>query len=311
MNYRRLLYFLAVVEAGTITSAAATLHVAQPGLSRQLKTLEREMRMTLFEPRGNRLALTPAGRAFVPLARRLIAETRTMEDAVEVLRSGRVSQLVVAATPASIRGFLAGFIATTGPADPPLLTRQASHFHLDEELLDEADLIVSPAARAAGFEAVDLGGSPLKAYVAPGHAWARAGRTEVDLAELCGSRIFAHSRSSVSRAVLENALGQRRLVPARLTECDDGPTVEALAVAGHGIGVSTDLPRLGAHGLRITGDRSSTREGSDGDVLQVPLHVAWLPGHFAADLIESMALRLRDYLAGQPDAVIPPPRPMG
>ncbi|MFD4858509.1 LysR family transcriptional regulator [Streptomyces atratus] len=48
MNYRRLLYFLAVVEAGTITSAAATLHVAQLGLSRQLKTLERELRMTLF-----------------------------------------------------------------------------------------------------------------------------------------------------------------------------------------------------------------------------------------------------------------------
>ncbi|MFB7191575.1 LysR family transcriptional regulator [Streptomyces sp. NPDC056178] len=309
MNYRRLLYFLAVVEAGTITSAAAGLHVAQPGLSRQLKTLEREMRMTLFEPHGNRLALTPAGRAFVPLARRLMAETRTMEEAVEALRSGRVSQLVVAATPASIRGFLAGFIATTGPEDPPLLTRQASHFRLDEELLDEADLIVSPAAKAAGFETVDLGGMPLRAFVAPGHAWARAGRTEVDLAELCDSRIFAHSRSSVSRAVLENALGQRRLVPARLTECDDGPTVEALAVAGHGIGVSTDLPRLGGYGLRIKGGGPSASGASGTDVLQVPLHVAWLPGHFATDLIRSMALRLRDYLAGQPDSLAPPERP--
>ncbi|MFJ1614124.1 LysR family transcriptional regulator [Streptomyces sp. NPDC088249] len=64
MNCRRLL-FLAVTEAGTVT-AAATLHVAQPGLSRQLKTLEREVRMTLFEPRGNRLVLTPSGRAFAP-----------------------------------------------------------------------------------------------------------------------------------------------------------------------------------------------------------------------------------------------------
>ncbi|MFF3125855.1 LysR family transcriptional regulator [Streptomyces sp. NPDC057908] len=305
MNYRRLLYFLAVVEAGTITSAAATLHVAQPGLSRQLKTLEREVRMTLFEPRGNRLVLTASGRAFVPLARRVIAETRQMEAAVEGLRSGRVAQLTVAATAATIRGFLAPFIATTGPDDPPLITRQAGHFALNDELLDEADFIVSPTPMVEGFETVDLGGTALKAHVAPDHPWAEEGRTEVGLAEICGDRLFAHSRSSVSRAVLDTALGAAHLAPERLTECEDGPTVEALAVAGHGIGVSTDLPRYGAHALWITAEGAGRRE-----VLQVPLHVAWLPGHFAADTIRATAVRLRDFLVGQGDAVIPaPPRP--
>ncbi|MFJ1549711.1 LysR family transcriptional regulator [Streptomyces sp. NPDC088246] len=305
MNYRRLLYFLAVVEAGTITSAAATLHVAQPGLSRQLKTLEREVRMTLFEPRGNRLVLTASGRAFVPLARRVIAETRQMEAAVEGLRSGRVAQLTVAATAATIRGFLAPFIATTGPDDPPLITRQAGHFALNDELLDEADFIVSPTPMVEGFETVDLGGTALKAHVAPDHPWAEEGRTEIGLAEICGDRLFAHSRSSVSRAVLDTALGAAHLAPERLTECEDGPTVEALAVAGHGIGVSTDLPRYGAHALWITVEGAGRRE-----VLQVPLHVAWLPGHFAADTIRATAVRLRDFLVGQGDAVIPaPPRP--
>lgn len=303
MNYRRLLYFLAVVEAGTVTSAAATLHVAQPGLSRQLRTLEREIRMTLFEQHGNRLALTPAGRAFVPLARRLIAETRTTEEAVEGLRAGRVAELTVAATAATVRGVLAPFIAATGSEVPPLITRQAGHFALNDTLLDEADLIVSPAPRADGLDTVDLGGSPLRAHVAPTHAWAREGRTEVALAELCDVRLFVHSRSSVSRAVLDNALGAARLVPRRLTECDDGPTVEALAVAGHGIGVSTDLPRYGAYALRVT----AGVPGGGGEVLQVPLHVAWLPGHFAAGTIRATALRLRDYLVGLGDAVIPAP----
>ena len=49
---------IAPQAAGTVTAAAEQLHVAQPALSRQIKTLERELKLTLFEPQGSRLALT-------------------------------------------------------------------------------------------------------------------------------------------------------------------------------------------------------------------------------------------------------------
>ena len=104
MNLRRLQYFLAVVDAGTVTAAAERIHIAQPALSRQIKTLENELKLRLFEAQGNKLALTPAGRAFIPAARRLMLETQSLEDAADALRTGRVATLVAAATAASVRG---------------------------------------------------------------------------------------------------------------------------------------------------------------------------------------------------------------
>ena len=53
MDIRTMQYYLAVIREGTISAAAESLHVAQPSLSRQMKDLEAELGVTLFE-RGNR-----------------------------------------------------------------------------------------------------------------------------------------------------------------------------------------------------------------------------------------------------------------
>src|SRR5699024_3967489 len=144
MNLRRLQYFINVVDCGTVTAAAEKLHIAQPALSRQLKTLERELRLELFETRGNRLMLTSSGRAFVPMARKLIVQARDLTKSVEVLRTGMVHRLSCAATAASLRGFLAHFIANLGPDEPTIVAREAGHFGLEYELDDDLDFIITP-----------------------------------------------------------------------------------------------------------------------------------------------------------------------
>lgn len=297
MDYGRMVHFLTVVDLGTVTAAAAALHLTQPALSRQLKALERDLGLQLFELHGNRLELTAAGRSFVPLARDLVARTRGVREAVDILKSGRVAQLVLAATSASVRSFVAPFIATTTTDDPVLLTRTASHFELDITLHQDADLIVSPAPRAEGLSSVDLGDSPLKAYVAPSHRWAERDQQSVGLTELCGEHLLVHSRASVSRGVLDTALGRSRLSPAQMTECDDGPTIQALAVSGHGVAITTELPRFEARPLPVVDE--------DGALLSVPLHVAWLPDHVAADTIAELGLRLRSFLRGQNGHIAP------
>ena len=75
-----------------------------------------------------------------------------------------------------------------------------------------------------------------------------------------------------------------------MTECDDGQTILALAAAGRGVGFSTDRPRFGAHPIVLLDDAEA---GGHGRALGLPLHVAWLPGHFAEDIIESLARRIR------------------
>lgn len=72
MELRTLRYFLAVTQEGTITKAAATTHVSQPALSRQIAELERELGCSLFARAGKRLALTEAGRHFAERAREVI-----------------------------------------------------------------------------------------------------------------------------------------------------------------------------------------------------------------------------------------------
>src|SRR5574340_446952 len=297
MNYRRLEAFLAVVDTGTVTAAAAELRIAQPALSRQLQALERGLRLALFEPKGNRLVLTAAGRAFAVMARDLVTQTRNVEKAVRGLSGGGVGSLVVAATAASINGFLAPFIATTTAPDPLLITRAVSHFGIYDTLREGADFVVSPAPQRQDLTRHNLGGVAVKAYVAPDHPWARSGRTTVGLADLVTEPLILPSTASVSRVELDVALGRAGLALDLFHECDDGHTAQALAAAGHGVGVVTDTPRYGTVGLPVVDDTGRT--------LAVPLHVAWDPRHYAADAIADLARRLSDFRREQ--AVITPP----
>ena len=88
MNLRQLRYFVAIVEAGTMTRAAERCHVAQPSLSQQIAKLERALGVTLFDRLARGVALTPAGKALLPRARRLLADAeeirvRIAEDVAE------------------------------------------------------------------------------------------------------------------------------------------------------------------------------------------------------------------------------------
>jgi DNA-binding transcriptional LysR family regulator len=77
-------YFVAVAEELSFTRAAARLFVSQPALSKQIRQLETLLRAELFTRGHRQVALTAAGSALLPRARRLIAE---WEGAVEEVRS--------------------------------------------------------------------------------------------------------------------------------------------------------------------------------------------------------------------------------
>jgi LysR family transcriptional regulator, benzoate and cis,cis-muconate-responsive activator of ben and cat genes len=88
VDLRQLRYFLTVAEEGRFSSAARRLHIAAPSLSQQIRALERDLRVTLFDrtPRG--AELTPAGRVLSERARVILAE---VDRAREDVRSAGVS----------------------------------------------------------------------------------------------------------------------------------------------------------------------------------------------------------------------------
>lgn len=93
MELRHLRYFVAVAETLSFTKAAAQLRLAQPSLTRQVRNLEAEINVRLFDRVNNRVALTEGGRLLLFEARKLLAMCAATVDAVQRRSRGETSQL--------------------------------------------------------------------------------------------------------------------------------------------------------------------------------------------------------------------------
>ncbi|MBS4171762.1 LysR family transcriptional regulator [Bacillus sp. FJAT-49736] len=83
MDIKQLRYFSTIVQEGQITRAAKKLHMAQPPLSHQLKLLEEELGVTLFERNGRKLELTQPGEILYKHAQNLLKQ---LEETIEEVR---------------------------------------------------------------------------------------------------------------------------------------------------------------------------------------------------------------------------------
>src|SRR5881409_2594649 len=85
VELRHIRYFVAVAEAENVLRAATQkLHVSQPAVSRQIRDLEDELRVQLFERTGKAVNLTDAGRLFLKEARMVLERT---DDALQNVRA--------------------------------------------------------------------------------------------------------------------------------------------------------------------------------------------------------------------------------
>ncbi|HEV7790216.1 MAG TPA: LysR family transcriptional regulator [Pseudonocardia sp.] len=114
MELRQVEHFLAVVEHGSFTAAARATRIVQSALSTSIRNLERELGTALFERTTRRVTVSQAGQAFLPRARRVVAESTAAVEAVRAvagLHRGRVA---------------IGMIQWLGPVDLPA---ELSTFH--------------------------------------------------------------------------------------------------------------------------------------------------------------------------------------
>jgi DNA-binding transcriptional LysR family regulator len=100
MDLRHLRYFVAVAEELHFGRAAARVHVAQPSLSRQIRDLEDEMGLRLFERDRRRVALTAAGGVFLDEVKRLLEQLERAVDAARRTARGERGTLRIAYVPA-------------------------------------------------------------------------------------------------------------------------------------------------------------------------------------------------------------------
>src|SRR5437764_12400737 len=99
MELRHLRYFIAVAEEQNVTRAAARLHVSQPPLSRQIRNLEDELGVAVFEHGAKAVRLTEAGRVFLTEARAVVQRADEAVQMVKAFASGQRGEIHVAYAP--------------------------------------------------------------------------------------------------------------------------------------------------------------------------------------------------------------------
>ncbi len=96
-NLDRLIAFMNVVEAGSVTRAAEHLFLTEPGISRHIKVLESELRVKLLDRRQNGMAPTEAGRLLYDYAKKLTKLLDELEATFAELRAAQVGSLTIGA----------------------------------------------------------------------------------------------------------------------------------------------------------------------------------------------------------------------
>ncbi len=240
MELRQLAYFVAVVDRAGFTAAAAELHVAQPGVSAQVRQLERELGVALFDRSGRRVRLTAAGAAVLPYARAALAAAdaaRLAADELAGLVRGRVAVgMVVACTAVGVLELLSGFrrrhpgieVSLTEASSDDLVER------LREGSLDLAWVAVGPQD-PPGLTLQVLADEAIVAAVAPGDPL--AGRDRLEVGELAGRPLVCLPAGSAVRACLAAACRAAGLVPQVALEASDPRMVAQLAARGLGVGI--------------------------------------------------------------------------
>lgn len=198
MDLRRLRYLVTVAEEGHITRAAERLGIQQPPLTRQIRALEEELGVRLFErlPRGMRL--TDAGRAVVEEAQALLERAARLPDLAARAARGERGRLAVGYTSSGafhpfvaqqIRAFRAagpGVVLALAEDGTPELVRG-----LEEERLDAA-FVRSGGTHGADLLVEPLLEEPMVAAVPTGHPMARL--KGVELAALADETFVFYRR---------------------------------------------------------------------------------------------------------------------
>lgn len=243
MELRQLQYLVDVVEEGSFTKAAARAHVAQPGVSAQIRRLERELGHVLLDRSGGAVRPTDAGAALLPHARaalHAVTDLRQAADALAGLVRGHLTLGMVASisTPrVDLPGLLAGF-HRKHPGIEITLTEAPSDQLLGSLRVGELDFAVvglGPKPIVSGIETRVLAAEPLAVAVSPGHPL--AGRGAVTFAALHDHALISLPPGTGLRSHIDAAFAGLGLRPRIAFEAGDPRLLLRLAVQGLGAAV--------------------------------------------------------------------------
>jgi DNA-binding transcriptional LysR family regulator len=242
MELRHLRYFVAIAEERSFTRAAERLWVAQPGLSSQIRRLEAELGVRLFDRHTRGVDLTPAGELFLERARVTLVAADDARSTARDLEAGLVGTVRVGLpteAPAALSWSLLAAFGRHRP-DVEVTVFESYSGALLRDLRDgRLDAVVAPTAfGSAEWRSVRLGSEAWAVLVGRGHRLWQPGRVEA--CELSGESIVVTGHrdgAGYDRVVAEMLTGLG--VTPVLVRGGPGPALLAPVAAGEALAVKT------------------------------------------------------------------------
>jgi len=240
VELRQLVYFDSVVRHGGFTRAAEHLHVAQPGISAQIRQLEAELGVALLARTTRQVRLTDAGERFLTRTRRILDELDAgradMADLTGAL-TGRVRiGTVEALDPFDLPGALAAFHDRHPGVEVILRPSPVGQQLLDDLDAYEIDLALGPTPTGLPdrFATLPLFSEELLIITGPDHQLAH--RQDVTFGELQRERFVSFPPGTGLRRILDTAASPADFAPR--VPYESTSLIQIRDLVSHGLGIA-------------------------------------------------------------------------
>lgn len=246
VNFQQLRSVRETVRQGfNLTEVAKVLHTSQPGVSRQIRELEDELGITIFERAGKRLTgLTPPGVSVMPIVERLLQEAANLQRAGDDFARAGEGALTIAATHSQARYALPGAVRDFRERHPQvqLHLHQGTPQQVAQMLLaGEADIGIATEALAQFPQLLAL---PCYRWthtivVPPGHALAEeaAAGQGLTLQRLAQFPLITYEAGYTGRSHIDDAFGRAGLSPDIVLVAMDADVIKTYVELGMGVGI--------------------------------------------------------------------------
>jgi LysR family cyn operon transcriptional activator len=295
MELRHLRYFVAVAEAGSVLRAAAHLGLTQPALSRQIRDLEAELGVRLFDRVGRRIQITGEGVDLLRRSRDLLVGAEALTDRARALLAGDAGILRVGAAGEVLESVFAAFLPRYRRAHPAVEFQFVADGGVDLlRRLERGEIQLSVSILGDQFNYRVLFPARLLAVMSPSHRL--ASRRTLEIARLQGEPLLLLRREFGSRRFFDGAAAAAQMRPRICLETAATHPLIALARANYGVAVvpSTVVCGANVHVAPLISGRQTLGRW---------LGVNWDPRRFlpgyAHAFIEALQARTRASYPGQ------------
>ena len=237
VTFRQLRVFTEVALQGSMARAAESLHLTPPAVSMQVKELETQVGLALFDRHGRQISLSTAGEYFLVHAKRLLAHLKEADDAMARFKRLEHGLLTI------------GIVSTAKYFVPQLLARfHEEHPGIEVRLRVVGNREQLVAMMEAGEVDLSVMGRPPKEFATrseafaahplvfvcpPGHPLLQVGHAPVSALE--GYAFIVREQGSGTRAAMQAFFAEHRFEPRITMEMSSNETIKQAVMAGMGL----------------------------------------------------------------------------